>query len=71
MFCALSSGDVYSWTADDFRRLVQCDSSGSVDPEKFPALWPVRCLSHCDVVKISACGNLAAAVTRAGQLFTW
>ena len=67
----LSSGDVYSWTDDDLRRLLQCGSSGVVDPENYPALSPLRCLSRIEIVRISACGNVAAAVSRAGQLFTW
>ena len=62
---------MYSWTDDDFRRLLQSGSSGVVDPEKYPALWPLRCLSRIEIVKISACGGVAAAVSRAGQLFTW
>jgi len=67
--CALSSGDVYSWTQDDLTQLLQ--HAGNVDPDNYPALCPVHCLSHNDVVKISASGNLAAAVTRTGQVFTW
>jgi len=67
----LLSGDVYRWTNDDVRRIMQCGSSGSVNLDQYPALWPVRCLSHAEVTKISACGNLTAAVTKAGQVFTW
>ena len=67
----LLSGDVYCWTDDDLKRLLQSGSSGSIDPDKYPALWPIRCLSRIEIVKISACRQLAAAVSRAGQLFTW
>jgi len=70
-YWTLSSGDVYCWKDHDFQRLLRHGSSGSNDPEQYPAPCPVRCLSDMKVIKISASGNLAAAVTRAGQVFTW
>jgi len=66
-----SSGDLFSWTDDDLKQLFQHGSAGSVDPEKYPAMSPVRCLSRIELVKIVASGGMAAAVTKAGQLFTW
>jgi len=69
--CALLLGDVYRWADDDVRRLLLCGSSGSVNLEQYPALSPDHCLSHTEVIKIAACGGQAAAVTKAGQVFTW
>ena len=71
LYHCLWSGDVYSWTAEDFRRLLQSGAFGVIDPDKYPALRPLRCLSRIEIVRIAACGNVAAAVSRAGQLFTW
>ena len=74
MYCCDESGEVYSWSADDLCRLLQhsaLSASNSVDFDQYPALWPLRCISYTDVVKISACTNFAAAVTKTGQLFTW